>query len=148
MPTAAKLVAGLVFGFVAFVAAHLYALSLPDGATSGVLRQVSAVVGVLCGWFVMGPFAKRARGQIDAMGAGVRTSLTMLIVVVLTFAIVEMLDRAIKGRFKTPMDAVLSIFEQGLRLIGSVAQPDILAVLLLGGLVGGSVSRWAGRRWP
>ena len=148
MPTAAKLVAGLVFGFVAFLAAHFYALSLPGGASSGVLRQVSAVVGVLCGWFVMGPFAKRARGPVDAMGAGVRTSLTMLIFVLLIFAIVDMMDRAFKGRFKTPLDAILSIFEQSMRLIVPVAQPGILGVLLLGGLAGGAMAHWAGRRWP
>ncbi|MDP2082860.1 MAG: TrgA family protein [Pseudotabrizicola sp.] len=148
MPTAAKLVAAIIFGFVAFLAAHLYALSLPDPRQSGVLREVSAVVGVLCGWFVMGPFVMRSRRPVDAMGAGVRTSLTILIGVVLIFATVEMLDRAMKGRFKTPLDAILAIFEHSLRLATPIAQPEILGVLLLGGLAGGAVTYWAGRRWP
>jgi hypothetical protein len=148
MPTAAKLVAAIIFGLVAFLAAHLYALALPDGAQSGVLREVSAVVGVVCGWYVMGTFVLRKRRPVDAMGAGVRTSLTMLIFVVLIFATAEMLDRAINGRFKTPLDAVIAIFEHALRLVAPIAQPDILGVLLLGGLAGGALTHWAGKRWP
>lgn len=148
MPTAAKLVSAITFAFVAFLAAHLYSLSMPEGQPRGVLREVSAVVGVLCGWFVMGPFSHRTRGRIDAMGAGVRTSLTIVVLVLLIFACVEMFDRAIKGRYDTPLDALLGVLEQMFVYAPPVARPDVLGVLLLGGLFGGAVAQWAGRRWP
>jgi hypothetical protein len=147
MPTAAKLVSAIAFGFVAFLAAHLYGAAMPGGRPSGALREVSAVVGVLCGWFIMGPFAHRAKGRIEAMGTGIRTSLTIVVIVVLVFACVDMLDRAIKGRYDTPLDALLGVFEQALALVPPLAQPDILGVLLLGGLFGGGLAYWAGRRW-
>ncbi|MDP4033815.1 MAG: TrgA family protein [Pseudorhodobacter sp.] len=147
MPTAAKLVAAIAFALIAYLAAHFYALAMPEGRPSGVLREVSAVVGVLCGWFVMGPFAPRARNRVDSMGAGIRTSLTIVVVVVLIFACADMLDRAMKGRYKTPLDAMLGIFEQALGLVPPLAQPDILGVLLLGGLVGGALAHWAGQKW-
>jgi len=148
MPTAAKLVAAIAFGFVAFLAAHLYALSVPNGRPVGVLREVSAVVGVLCGWFVMGPFAHRARGSVEAMGTGIRTSLTIVVWVVLIFACADMLDRAVKGRYDTPLDALLGVFEQALVLLPNLAKPDVLGVLLLGGLFAGALAQWAGKRWP
>lgn len=147
MPTAAKLVAAIVFALIAFLAAHIYVVALPGGQPGGILREVSGGVGLLCGWFVMGPAAERARGRVDAMGGGIRTSLTIVVLVVLIFSCADMLDRAIKGRYKTPLDAVLGVFEQALVLAPPLAQPDILGVLLLGGLFGGAVAHWAGRRW-
>lgn len=147
MPTAAKLFAAVFFAFAAFFAAHLYTISLPEGRGAGVLREVSAVVGVLCGWFIMGPVAHRSVRRIDAMGAGIRTSFTIVIFVVLIFACVEVFDRAIKGRYQTPMDAVLGVFENGLAMIQAAIRPDVLAVLLLGGLFGGALAHWAGKRW-
>jgi len=147
MPTAAKLVAAIAFACIAFLAAHLYALGLSQGRTAGVLREVSAGIGLLCGWWIMGPAATRARGRVDAMGSGIRTSLTIVIFVVLIFACVDMLSRAMKGRYDTPLDALLGVFEQAFVLAPPLAQPEILSVLLLGGLLGGAVAYWAGQRW-
>ncbi|MFN4128922.1 MAG: TrgA family protein [Paracoccaceae bacterium] len=148
MPTAAKLFAAIAFALVAVIAAQLYALSMPEGRPTGMLYAVSVGVGLLCGWRVMGPAAKRARGRVDAMGSGFRTSVTIVVLVVLIFACADMLDRAMKGRYKTPLDAVLGVFEQALALAPPLAQPDLIGVLLLGGLLGGAVAHWAGQRWP
>ncbi|MFN7224103.1 MAG: TrgA family protein [Paracoccaceae bacterium] len=147
MPTAAKLVSAIIFAFVAFLAAHLYGLSIPGGRPVGVVREVSAVVGVLCGWFIMGPFAHRARGRVEAMGTGIRTSFTMVVCVLLIFACVEVLDRAIKGRYDNPLDALLGVFERAFVLAPPLARPDILGVLLLGGLLGGALAHWTSQRW-
>ncbi|NEX45523.1 TrgA family protein [Pseudotabrizicola algicola] len=148
MPTAAKLFAAIAFALVSAVTAHFYVLSLPESRPVGALYLVSVAVGIICGWLIMGPAAKRARGRVDAMGSGVRTALTIAVVVVLIFACADMLDRALKGRYKTPLDALLGVFEQALVLAPPLARPDIIGVMLLGGLLSGAVAHWAGRRWP
>jgi hypothetical protein len=147
MPTAAKLFSAIVFAGVAWLAAQLYAQALPDGRPAGLLREISALVGVVCGWFIMGRFARRGRGRVESMGTGVRTSLSIVVSLVLLFAVREMLQRSVKGRYDSPMDAVLGIFEQALILGGSVFQLEVLAVLLLGGLFGGAVAHWAAENW-
>lgn len=147
MPTAAKLFSAIVFACVAWLAAQLYAQALPDGRPAGLLREISALVGVVCGWFIMGRFARRGRGRVESMGTGVRTSLAIVVSLVLLFAIRDMLQRSVKGRYDSPMDAVLGIFEQALILGGSVFQLEVLAVLLLGGLFGGAVAHWAAENW-
>ncbi|TGD63263.1 TrgA family protein [Tabrizicola sp. WMC-M-20] len=147
MPTAAKLFAAIAFALVAAVAAHFYALDLPEGRSAGLLREVSALVGAACGWVIMGRAAHRSRSRVDAMGTGIRTSLTIVVVVMVIFAIVDVLGRAMKGRYKTPLDAILGVFEQAMVLAPPLAQPDTLGVLLLGGLIGGAVAHWAGQRW-
>lgn len=147
MPTAAKLVSAIAFACIAFLAAHLYGQAMPGGRPAGVLRETSAVIGVLCGWFIMGASAPRARGRIEAMGTGIRTSFTMVVFVVLIFACVDALDRAMKGRYDSPLDAFLGVLEQALVLAPPVAAPGVLGVLLLGGLFGGALAHWAGQRW-
>ena len=147
MPTAAKLVSGIVFALIAFVAAHLYSHAASGGHVHGTLRAVSAGVGVLCGWFILGPQAVRTRSRVEAMGIGVRTSLTIALVVIVIFAVVEMLDRAVKGRYATPLDAALGVFEQALALAPALARADVLSVLLVGGMFGGALAHWVGQRW-
>ena len=147
MPTAAKLFSAFAFAAVAYLAAHLYALGLPDGRPAGYLREVSALVGLFCGWWIMGPMATKGRGRIEAMGTGVRTSFTIALMVLFIFATSDMLGRSVKGRYDTPMDAVLGIFELMLLLAPPLFTADILGVLLLGGLIGGAIAQWAGRTW-
>lgn len=147
MPTAAKLVSAIVFAVIALAAAHLYARSSGTVVSTGLLREVSATVGALSGWFIMGPQAQRVRGRVEAMGTGVRTSLTIAAVVILIFAVLEMLDRAIKGRYDDPLEAALGVFERALVLAPTLVRADVLSVLLLGGLFGGALAHWVSRRW-
>ncbi len=147
MPTAAKLIASVLFAALAFVAARMYAQNMPDGSGTGRLLETSALIGFLCGWSIIGSFASRPGGRVDAMATGVRTSFTMAVLVTLTFAIVEMLTRSLKGRYRDPVDAVLSMFELFLTLGRPILTPELLAVLLLGGIIGGAVAHWAGRTW-
>lgn len=147
MPTAAKLFSAIVFAGVAWLAALLYSQTMPDGRPAGLIKEISALVGVFCGWFVMGRFARRGRGRIESMGAGVRTSLAIVVALVLLFAVREMLQRSVDGRYDTPMDALLGVFERALVLGNSVIQLEVISVLLLGGLFGGAVAHWAAENW-
>lgn len=147
MPTAAKLVAAVVFAMVAYLAAMQYAPVMPEGRPTGLLAEVSALIGLLCGWFIMGDFLSRPRGRIEAMGTGVRVSVTMAFVTLIVFSIVEMMERAIEGRYKSPMEAVLDIFGRALSFGQPILTPGVLAALALGGLFGGAVAHWAAARW-
>ena len=147
MPTAAKLVAALIFAVIAYVAADQYAFVVPDGRPAGPLREVSALVGLLTGWFVMGDFVMKPRGTVEAMGTGVRCSVTLAFVVLVIYSIWEMLDRALDGRYKGLQDALLDIFARALAFGTPIFTPGVLGVLLLGGLMGGALAKFAADRW-
>ena len=95
MPTAAKLSAAAVFAIVALIAAQLYIPLLPEGSSIKYFREVSTVVGLLSGWFVMGRVA--GRGYSDAIGSGLRTSVTILFWVLLIFGSVTMIRKSMPG---------------------------------------------------
>lgn len=147
MPTAAKLVAALILAAVAWIAADQYAPLLPDGRPAGVLREVSAIIGIICGWMILGGFLMKPRGRIEAMGTGVRTSLTIAFLVLVIFSVWDMLYRSTQGRYDGPMEAFLDVFGRAVVLGRPMFNPEVVSVLLLGGLFAGAMAHWAGSKW-
>ena len=145
MPTAAKLVAAIAFGLVAFIAAHLFIPALPEGTQTRGFRELSAGVGVLCGWLVMGGLV--GRGYYAALGSGVRTSMTILFFCLLGFSVREMLKRSMQQIYDGPMEAVVAIFDVMLYYGKMMGTPNMPLALLIGGFAGGFAAEWAGRRW-
>lgn len=147
MPTAAKLISALVFAGITWLVAFLYAQGLSEGRPPAGLLGGSVVIGLLCGWIIMGRFASRPCGRVEAMGTGLRTAFTSALAVLFVFALAEMLKRSMKGRYSDPMQAVLSVFDLMLTQGQEMISAEIMAVLLLGGLLGGALAHWAGRTW-
>lgn len=146
MPTAAKLFAAVAFTLVAFFTAELLKPAFPEGTSFGLFAPVSAGIGALVGWMVMGPNAGRGAGR--AIGTGLRTSVTIVFWGMLVFGIREMLLRSTDKRYKGITEAVVGTFdiliEYGQIMLAS---PAALVVLVVGGALGGMFSNWAAERW-
>lgn len=145
MPTAAKLIAAVVFAMLGFVAAATFVPHMPEGSQIGLFRELTAVIGFIIGWFVMGGLVGSGYGE--AAGSGLRTSVTITFFTLLFFSIYLMVKQSFKMVYDGPMDAVLGVFEFMLKYGQMMLVPDVLAVLALGGILGGLVAEWAGRRW-
>lgn len=146
MPTAAKLAAAAAFAIVAAIAAHLFIPALPEGTPPGWLREVSAAIGLLCGWWIMGN--RVGKGYGEAAGSGILTSALALFWVMLVFSIVTMVKRSMRMLYDGPMDAVIGVFDLMLDYGALLAAPATPVALILGGILGGWFTEWAGRRWP
>lgn len=147
MPTAAKLVAAMIFAIIAYLAADQYAYVVPEGRPAGSLREVSALFGLMTGWFVMGNFLMKRRGSVEAMGTGMRCSVTMTFAVLVVYSVWEMFSRALDGRYKGLQDALLDVVARALAFGTPIFTPGVLGVLLLGGLFGGALAKFAADRW-
>lgn len=145
MPTASKIVAAVMFALVAALAAHLFIPALPEGTQVNLFREISGAVGFAVGWFVMGKLA--GKGYVDAAGSGIRTSVTILFWLLLGFSAYTMVMRSTKMLYDGPMEAVLAIFDLMIYYGKFLAEPAAPVALLVGGVVGGVVTEWAGRRW-
>jgi hypothetical protein len=145
MPTAARLVAALVFAAVSLLAASIYIPLLPEGTQARWFPAVSAAIGALTGWLVMGRLV--GRGSTAAMGFGVRTAVTTVFWVGLLFSVREMVLRSMNLRYDGPMEAVTGTFDIALEYGLLLLDPQLLAVLGLGGLLGGLAAELAARRW-
>ncbi len=145
MPTAAKLFSAFAFALVAFFAANGVVPGLPEGTRLGLFIPLSLSVGAVCGWFVMGRAA--GRGYQIAAGSGLRTSAMLAFWCVMLFSARLMLQNSIQRRYDGPMQAVTDTFSIALEYAQLLLRPDVLAILVVGGMLGGTFVEWASRRW-
>lgn len=144
MPTAAKLVSAVVFAALAYLVADLYAAAMPGNPLVGFLREGCALIGLLCGWLVMGRLV--GRGMVAGAGSGFRTSATILFWCLLAFSVLEMVKNSTKKIYDGPMEAVLAIFEIMMKYGRMALTPEVLGTLAVGGILGGMLAEWVGRR--
>ena len=76
MPTAPKLFSAVFFALVAALAAHMFIPVLPEGTQTKLFRELSAVIGLFCGWFIMG--RSTGRGMTEAINRGLITAVAVL----------------------------------------------------------------------
>lgn len=145
MPTAAKLFAGLAFALLAFFAAEIFKPHMPEGTQFGHFSFISALIGLVAGWRVMGPEA--GRGRWEAVNSGVKTAAVMVGLALVIFSTYEMILRAFRPEYKGPMEAIVAIFEIGVDYFRTLLAWDVILVLVGGGALAGLLSEWAARRW-
>ena len=146
MPTAAKLIAAVFFALVAAAGAMTYIPLLPEGTQTGWLIPGCAGLGLVCGWMVMG--ANVGRNYAEAIATGLRTIITAVFFAVLLFAIYVMIIRSMHMLYKGPMEAILAVFAIMLEYGKLMFDRNFIAVLAVGGAIGGVISEFVGRRWP
>jgi len=145
MPTAAKLFAAFAFAALAFFAAEVFKPHMSEGTQFGAFVPISALIGLVSGWRVMGPAA--GKGNWMAVNNGIKTAACMLGLALVVFSIEGMLVLAFRRAYDGPMEAIIGIFGVGVDYLLRVLAWDMLAVLLIGGALGGLLSEWAARRW-
>lgn len=145
MPTAAKLIAALCFACVGWLAANAHIPALGENAAFGFFREISAMLGLIVGWRVMGSRVGQNYGE--AMGSGLLTSVVLTFVALLGFSTYMMIMESTKMVYDGPMDAVLGIFEYMMENGRKMLTSGVLGVLIGGGMLGGALSEWTARRW-
>ena len=145
MPTAAKIVGAISFAIFGYFAALAVIPVLPEGTQIGRMREISAFIGLLNGWFVMGRLT--GKGYRAGIGSGIRTAITVVIWALLVFAIYEMVLRSTKLRYDGPMEAVTAAFGLMLEYGKLLLTKEIIATILIVGGICGAITEWAGKRW-
>ena len=65
----------------------------------------------------------------------------------LAFSLYFMLRKSMRMMYDGPMEAVLGVFQLMFDYGKMLLVPDMLGVILMGGIVAGLVCEWAGKRW-
>ena len=145
MPTAAKLFAAVAFTLVAFFAAEVFKPHMGEGTQFGAFSIISALIGLVCGWRILGPAAGAGWGE--SINAGLRTAVATLILALVIFSIEGMLVLAFRRSYDSPMEAVIGMISVAVDYARRLATPDVLLVLFGGGALSGALAEWAARRW-
>lgn len=145
MPTASKLVAAVAYALLGFLAALTFVKYLPDGTPLGYFREITAAIGFIVGWLVMGKLTRK--GYREAINSGLVTALLLVFWALLAFSLYFMLRKSMRMMYDGPMEAVLGVFQLMFDYGKMLLVPDMLGVILMGGIVAGLVCEWAGKRW-
>lgn len=146
MPTMARLVAAILMAALGWGAAALAVRYAPDGVPTGLVAPVSALWGLVLGWVWTGGRLQAGAGK--PLGYGFMGAVLLVFWVVLSFALVEMIQRALHIRYHgEPMAALEDMMAISIDYLRLVAHGDVLAVLALGGLAIGAITGWAARRF-
>jgi hypothetical protein len=88
------------------------------------------------------------KGYSAAIGSGVRTAVTVAVLALTLFSIVEMLRRSVRLRYDGPGEALAGMLELMWDYGSLMMVPSVLGVLAAGAVIGGIASEWAKSHWP
>lgn len=145
MPTAARLIAALVLAATAWVVSQTIKPYLPEGTMFGWFDYVNVVLGVLCGWIVIG--GRSGRGMSAAVGNGLTGVFMLVLWAIFVQACNEMLGLALRRHYRGPLEALLDIFNIGVDHAALLLNADVAIPLLIGGIMAGVLSEIGGRMW-
>ncbi len=145
MPTAAKLFAAFAMTVVAFFTAQVFMPHMEEGTQFGAFVPVSALIGLVCGWRILG--RETGGGMWQAANAGMKAAAITAALGLFIFSTEEMIVLAFRRSYDGPLEAVIGILSLGLDFVQKMLVPDVLIVLFGGGALAGCLSEWAARRW-
>ena len=145
MPTAAKLVAAVLFALLGVTGVLVYGPLLPEATPLRGLVPSAVVIGLICGWLLMGRRAGAGYGV--AVGNGLSTGVAFAFWMVVLWAGVEMIERSTRMRYDGPMEAVLGGLALMVEYATLMLHPPFLGVVVIGSAVAGGLTEAAARRW-
>lgn len=146
MPTAGKLAGALIFAGLAWLITELYAGSIPPDQSFGDYRLFASIVGLICGWTIMGPQTRRE--PVILMNTGLQTVLMTVVFCILSLSTYQMVISALRMLYDGPVDAVVGIFAFAVEYGKILAAPKVLGAIIAGGFAGGWLAGMIGRRLP
>lgn len=145
MPTAAKLAAATLFGFLAWHVSGFVDPLFPEGTDLGRFAEYNAAIGAVIGWRVSGTRARTT--WPNAVAHGITTALSMLIVALLFHSLARMLSQSIRRVYEGPLDALVDVVRIMIENFHMIATPGIMGTLLVGGVLAGLATEWVARNY-
>ncbi len=146
MPDAARLVAALSLALIAFIVSGLVIPRMPEGTNFGWFTHVNVLLGLICGWMIMG---KRAgHGMITpAINNGLTGVAALVFWGLFAQGVNEMVRLAMRNRYDGPFEALTAILQIGLDFGKVLLAANIILTLLIGGALAGVATEYAKRKW-
>ncbi len=144
-PNSAQLVAALCLAFLAFIVSGQVMPLMPEGTDFGYFTVVNMVIGLFCGWIIMGK--RTGRGRTAAINNGLTGMVAMVFWALFVQGAYEMFDKAMHNRYGGPFEALAAIFVIGMDYGLMILVPSIIVTLLVGGVLAGLAADYAKKKW-
>lgn len=145
MPTTARLVAATLLAILALVISDMIKTVMPDYTAFGYFSYVNLVLGVLCGWFVVGN--RVGTGMVTAVSTGLTGMGALVFWGLFVQSFNEMLRLSMLRRYDGPVEALVGILQNMVEYGAYLLHAPIIAAILIGGIAVGIAAEWVDRRW-
>ncbi|MDA5555853.1 TrgA family protein [Shimia sp. MMG029] len=143
MTTSNKLIAAICLAFIGGLVAEFVKPQMPEGSDPGHMTLISAVVGILVGWRIMG----RRAGRVGSLELGILGVFWLVFWGLALFGLIEMLRLALRRHFDEPVEAMEAVVTIALDYGLYLSATPILITLVIGAIVSGYLTNFAHRRW-
>ncbi len=145
MPTAAKLVAAILWGVLAWYVSQLIKPLFPEGTDLGFYAEVNAVIGVAMGWQVAG---KRAGTTwAGAISYGLTATVAVVFWGLFLHSFAEMVRMSTRKLYDGPVDAVVGVFALMAEYGTLMLDTTVIGTLVIGGVLAGLLTEWTARNF-
>lgn len=145
MPTSAKLAAAVLFATLAWWVSQLTRPLFLEGTDLGLFAEYNAAIGAFIGWRVAG--ARSRTTWPNAVAYGLTAAVSMVALALLIYSTTIMLTQSTRRVYEGPMEALVDVVRLMLKNIQFVSTPEILATLVVGGILGGLATEWVARNY-
>ena len=136
MPTRGRLVGAILFAGLAWYTSLLIIPLFPVGTNLGLFQEVNTFFGLIAGL-----------GYVAAFSYGLTALVAMVVMALFFNSSVVMVEQSLRKRYDGPGEAVTDVFQMFVDHAIMMATPEIIGTLLIGGIVGGLVTEFFGRRF-
>ena len=148
MPTGAKLMSAVFYGFLAYVGSHIvYGIFEAEAGYElrwGRFAEINLLIGVFVGWFVQG--IRVGDTYNYAIQGGILSALSVVFWCTLLWSFLEMIGESMKLVYRGATEALVDVFRIAIDHSLTFATPTFIMTMFIGGMIGGYLAEWTSRR--
>lgn len=144
MPTFSRLVAALCLAGLGWVGSEIIRPTMPPETNFGWFNYVNVVLGLICGWWVVG--SRLGTGYSDAISTGLTGMGAVVFWALFAQSFNLMLAQSLDRKYDGPVEGIMGIFNNGLDFGQYLLNWELAGVLVVGGILTGLLAEWIHRR--
>lgn len=145
MPTAARLIAGLILAAMAWYVSDLIQPLMSEDPPHAQFKLINTGLAMLCGWIVIG---SRARDTfVAAIAHGLTGAAAWVFWAMLAHSGIKMVEFSLRKQYDDAMEAVVGVFEIALKDALIMGSSLVIVTIILGGISSALAATWASRRF-
>lgn len=145
MPTAAKLIGGILLTLTALYATYLFLAIKTTMGVANELYYINGILGFMVGWRSIGK--DPGFGGFGSILSGMRGGFLFAVISAAVYGVWVVILKLERFFIRQFADVAVSWFEETVAYLAVMIEPDIIIALLVGGIISGIGAGLANRYW-